>query len=150
MQASVGPYMFTISTPGSRCRSRRHSAPVSTSPPNISRRSASPGPAASHTLSMNDGTELTWLTRRSAISAQNSAADSVRKSGATTTQAPASSGSRICPIDTSNPTDIAASTRSPGPIGSCPARRANARLAAAAWLTATPFGTPVEPEVYTT
>jgi len=56
-------------------------------------------------------------------------------------------GTRNWPIETSNPVELAASTRSPGSTGSGPTRRAKARLATAAWLTATPFGVPVDPEV---
>ena len=102
---------------------------------------------ASSTASMIEGARLMWLTRASAIRRQNCWADSVRSSGATITAAPLRCSSSSCTIDTSNPIALAASTRSPGPAGSYAARRAAARLATAAWLTATPLGVPVEPDV---
>ena len=70
--------------------------------------------------------------------------------GAGTRQAPCRQASHISSHEASNATDSPASTRSPGPIGSSARnRRASASTNAAAepWLTATPFGVPVEPEV---
>ncbi len=70
--------------------------------------------------------------------------------GAGTRQAPCRHASHISSQEASNATDSPASTRSPGPIGSSARnRRASASTNAAAepWLTATPFGVPVEPEV---
>ena len=65
-----------------------------------------------------DGTEFTWVMPRKARNCQNSGAPRVRSSPATTTVAPHSKGNTSCPIETSNPTEIAASTRAPGPSGS--------------------------------
>ena len=70
--------------------------------------------------------------------------------GAGTRQAPCRHASHISSQEASNATDSPASTRSPGPIGSSARnRRASASTNAAAepWLTATPFGVPVEPDV---
>ena len=70
--------------------------------------------------------------------------------GAGTRQAPYRQASHISSQLASNATDSPAMTRSPGPIGlSCRNIRDSASTKAAAlrWLTATPFGTPVEPEV---
>ena len=70
--------------------------------------------------------------------------------GAGTRQAPCRQASHISSHEASNATDNPASTRSPGPIGlSCRNIRASASTNAAAlrWVTATPFGVPVEPEV---
>ena len=70
--------------------------------------------------------------------------------GAGTRQAPCRQASHISSQEASKATDSPASTRSPGPIGSSARnRRASASTNAAAerWVTATPFGVPVEPEV---
>ena len=70
--------------------------------------------------------------------------------GAGTRQAPCRQASHISSQDASNATDSPASTRSPGPIGlSCRNIRASASTNAAAlrWVTATPLGVPVDPEV---
>ena len=70
--------------------------------------------------------------------------------GAGTRQAPCRQASHISSQEASKATDSPASTRSPGPIGSsCRNIRASASTKAAAlrWVTATPFGVPVEPEV---
>ena len=70
--------------------------------------------------------------------------------GAGTRAAPCRQASHISSQDASKPTDSPASTRSPGPIGL--SRRnirasASTKAAALRWVTATPFGVPVEPEV---
>ena len=70
--------------------------------------------------------------------------------GAGTRQAPCRHASHISSQEASNATDSPASTRSPGPSGLSRRNiRASASTNAAAlrWLTATPLGVPVEPEV---
>lgn len=70
--------------------------------------------------------------------------------GAGTRHAPCPHASHISSHDASNATLNPASTRSPGPIGArCRNIRASASTNAAAdrWVTATPFGTPVDPDV---
>ena len=70
--------------------------------------------------------------------------------GAGTRQAPYRQASHISSQLASKATDRPAITRSPGPRGWCCTNiRASASTNAAAlrWLTATPFGVPVEPEV---
>ncbi len=76
--------------------------------------------------------------------------DLTRDRGAGTRQAPYRQASHISSQLASKATDRPAITRSPGLIGlSCRNIRASASTKAAAlrWLTATPFGVPVEPEV---
>ena len=79
-----------------------------------------------------------------------SSPDRTSERGAGTRHAPWPHASHISSHEASKATDRPASTRSPGPSGA-PWRnmRASASTKAAAerWLTATPFGTPVEPEV---
>lgn len=70
--------------------------------------------------------------------------------GAGTRQAPCRHASHISSQDASKATDNPANTRSPGPIGLsrrniCASASTNA--AALRWVTATPLGVPVEPEV---
>jgi hypothetical protein len=70
--------------------------------------------------------------------------------GTGTRQAPYRHASHISSQDASNATDNPAMTRSPGPIGSSVRNRAasaSTKAAALRWLTATPLGFPVEPEV---
>ncbi len=70
--------------------------------------------------------------------------------GAATRQAPCRHASHISSQEASKATESPARTRSPGPIGSSGRnRRASASTKAAAlrWVTATPFGLPVEPDV---
>ena len=70
--------------------------------------------------------------------------------GAGTRQAPCRQASHISSQEASKATDSPASTRSPGPIGSSTQNSrasASTNAAAARWLTATPFGLPVDPEV---
>jgi hypothetical protein len=62
---------------------------------------------------------------------------------------PDTSGNRICQIDWSNPSDAVCSTQSSG-------RGANRACTACRWLTSercsiiTPFGRPVDPDVWST
>ncbi|KZX19848.1 hypothetical protein ACH61_03052 [Rathayibacter tanaceti] len=70
--------------------------------------------------------------------------------GAGTRQAPCRQASHISSQEASNATERPASTRSPGPSGSCwrnSRASASTRAAAERWLTATPFGVPVDPDV---
>ena len=70
--------------------------------------------------------------------------------GAGTRQAPCRQASHISSQEASNATERPASTRSSGPIGSSVRNSrasASTNAAAARWVTATPLGAPVEPEV---
>ena len=70
--------------------------------------------------------------------------------GAGTRQAPWRQASHISSQEASKATESPASTRSPGRSGSVRRKSrasASTKAAAARWLTATPLGTPVEPEV---
>ena len=70
--------------------------------------------------------------------------------GAGTRQAPYRQASHISSQEASNATDRPAITRSPGPSGrSCRNSRDSASTNAAAerWVTATPLGVPVDPDV---
>ena len=70
--------------------------------------------------------------------------------GAGTRQAPCAQASHISSQLASKATDSPAITRSPGPIGSSERNildSASTKAAALRWVTATPFGLPVEPLV---
>ena len=96
------------------------------------------------------GTVLTTVIRCSTRNGPRSTPLRTSARGAGTRQAPLRQASHISSHEASKATDRPASTRSPGPIG-CSARNnpasASTKAAALRWLTATPFGVPVEPEV---
>ena len=96
------------------------------------------------------GTVETTEMRFSTSQSPRSAPERTSERGAGTRQAPCRQASHISSQDASKATDRPASTRSRGPSGlPCRNSRASASTNAAAlrWLTATPFGFPVEPDV---
>ncbi len=114
----------------------------------MSRRTASRD-SAGH-IAASVGTVETTLMSRAISHGPRSIPDRTSARGAGTRQAPCRHASHISSHDASKATDNPASTRSPGPSGaSRQNRRASASTNAAAlrWVTATPFGVPVEPEV---
>jgi len=118
------------------------------SPPKISSRTfsiASPG----HMAASVGTVETTVMPWRSSHGARSSP-ERTSERGAGTRQAPCRHASHISSHEASKATDRPASTRSSGPSGaSCRNSRASASTNAAAerWVTATPFGTPVDPDV---
>ncbi len=96
------------------------------------------------------GTVEITVTRCSTSHGPRSTPLRTRARGAGTRQPPCRQASHISSHEASNATDRPASTRSCGPSGaSCRNSRASASTNAAAerWVTATPLGTPVDPEV---
>ena len=96
------------------------------------------------------GTVETTEMRFSTSQSPRSAPERTSERGAGTRQAPCRQASHISSQEASKATDRPASTRSRGPSGlPCRNSRASASTNAAAlrWLTATPFGFPVEPDV---
>ncbi|CAB4884238.1 unannotated protein [freshwater metagenome] len=138
--------MFQTSRPSTASRSA--SSGGHASPPKINSRTASSATAGHSDASV--GTVETTLMSRETSHGPRSKPDRTRERGAGTRQAPCRHASHISSQEASNATDRPASTRSPGPSGSfCRNIRASASTNAAAlrWLTATPLGVPVEPEV---
>ena len=144
--ASVGPYVFHTSRSGVARR-----APISggqASPPRMSRRTSSSA-ASGHRVT-RVGTVETTVMSLARSHGPRSMPDRTSDRGAGTRQAPYRQASHISSQLASKATDRPAITRSPGPRGRCCTNiRASASTNAAAlrWLTATPFGVPVEPEV---
>jgi hypothetical protein len=141
--------VFQTSRPSTarRCASSGGQA----SPPKISSRTSSSASTGHSAASV--GTVDTTEMRCSASHPPRSTPLRTSDRSAGTRQAPCRQASHISSQDASNATDSPARTRSCGPIASLasPARNscasASTNAAAAPWLTATPFGVPVEPEV---
>ena len=118
------------------------------SPPRISRRTR----ASDSTGQSNNSVGTVDTTVMSLATSQGPRSMPLRTNdlGAGTRQAPDRQASHISSQEASKATDRPAITRSPGPSGrSCRNHRASASTNAAAerWVTATPLGVPVEPEV---
>ena len=142
---AVGVPHLAARRPGA---SRSASSGGQASPPKISSRTASSASAGHSAASV--GTVDTTVMSRDTSHGPRSMPLRTSERGAGTRQAPLRQASHISSHDASNATDSPASTRSPGPIGlSCRNICASASTNAAAlrWVTATPFGVPVEPDV---
>jgi hypothetical protein len=96
-----------------------------------------------------DGVACTCVTPASWISRTNAAGSRASRSVAMTVRPPVISGRNSSTAEMSNDADVCASHVSPGPASSR-SRNASSRLASWACGTSTPFGRPVEPEVYST
>ncbi len=144
--ASVGPYVFHSSRP--RDAIRAASSGGHASPPKITSRTCSSASSGHSAASV--GTVDTTVIVCAINHGPRSTPVRTSDRGAGTRHAPCPHASHISSHDASNATLNPASTRSPGPIGaSCRNIRASASTNAAALrcVTATPFGTPVDPEV---
>ena len=144
--ASVGPYVFQTSRPSvtSRCTSSGGQA----SPPKISSRTSSRASGSHREASV--GTVETTVISCSTSQDPRSAPLRTWERGTGTRQAPYRQASHISSQDASKATERPAMTLSPGPIGSSvrnSSASASTKAAALRWLTATPLGFPVEPEV---
>ena len=138
--------MFHTSRPSTTSRSARSGGQAS--PPKINSRTASSASAGHSEASV--GTVETTVTSWETSHGPRSMPLRTSARGAGTRQAPCRQASHISSQEASNATDSPASTRSSGPIGS--SRRniwasASTNAAALRWVTATPFGVPVDPEV---
>jgi len=96
------------------------------------------------------GTVETTVMRLACNQGPTSTPERTRERGAGTRHAPYAQASHISSQLASKATESPAITRSPGPIGA-PCRNirdsASTKAAALRWVTATPLGLPVEPEV---
>jgi hypothetical protein len=138
--------VFQTSRPSTATRSA--SSGGHASPPKISSRTSSSASSGHSAASV--GTVETIVIRWACSHGPRSTPVRTSARGAGTRQAPCRHASHISSQEASNATDSPASTRSPGPMGSSTRNRrasASTNAAAAPWLTATPFGVPVEPEV---
>ncbi len=96
-----------------------------------------------------DGGRVTWVTRRSASRSSSPAPGSSRSPGAMTRAAPASQVTHISETDASKLGEASWSTRL-SPVTANRSACAAASAARPVWETTTPFGVPVEPEVWIT
>ena len=145
--------MCRISTPGQAARTRATAAAGTTSPPVHT--SASPakhsGDSSASTRNSPAVTCTTFTAPRAPSPPITPASTS--PAGATTTRPPRSSGIHSSIVEASNANGACASMAIPGPAAT-PSdgvqQRSRASTATPAWVTATPLGTPVDPEVYIT
>ncbi|OLT16124.1 hypothetical protein BJF78_15410 [Pseudonocardia sp. CNS-139] len=143
--ASVGPYAFTTSTSGRAARTVSTTPAGSASPANTTVPAAGSAgtPAAarrSMTAASTDGTALTSDHPGSPASARASA------SSRTSIRPPQASGANSSNTETSKLSDVESGTcrRRCGPSSATAHSTSSTALP---WLTTTPLGRPVEPEV---
>ena len=138
---SVGPYAFTIRRPGAHraASSPSHASPPTTSTPNP------PSPSAG-TPARTLGTISAWVIACWRSTAASSGPATGPPGGGTTSVPPAANARQTSSTLASNPAEASCATRHPG----YPANRstsAAAKLGRPPWVTPTPFGVPVDPEV---
>ncbi|GAA3674637.1 hypothetical protein GCM10022420_064200 [Streptomyces iranensis] len=139
--ASVGPYALTMWRPGAQSET---SSAEHASPPTISPRTVPRLPAG--IIDSGDGGIIRWVIRRSSSSVARSGPGVRRSSGAHTRVAPVKRALDSSQNEASKLGETNCSTRSPGPTR-CLRRCTATALARPRWLTTTPLGRPVEPEV---
>ncbi len=141
--ASVGPYALIMRRPGAQ----RATSPAVTASPPTTRVSRS-GSGACGTVASTVGGTRQWVTRSRA---RNSASASPPSgpAGGTTSAAPDARAISVSITDASKPGEASWSTRLPGRRPKRAAWAA-ARACRPVWVTATPLGGPVEPEVWMT
>ncbi len=144
---SVGPYPLDTMMPGQDRRTLRAAAGETMSPPAITSRTPRKQAGSSSASTRNRPAVTNRpVTSCAAMTAARPAASS-RPGGATTIRPPFSNGVQISKVEASKAYGACISTRS------CrPARQygSDARRTTSRCVTATPFGVPVEPEVYIT
>src|SRR5579872_4484845 len=137
---SVGPYAFTIRRPGAHraARSGGHASPPTTSTPRS-------GNSRPERVASADG-EISACVTCSSVSTLARRSPATRPGGGSTRVPPAAHARQTSRMLASNPAAANCSTRAPGPA----ANRSSSAAANAptpAWVTTTPFGVPVEPDV---
>ena len=142
---SVGPYPLTRGCPRRAVSTARTASGLSTSPPARTTGTAAIAPISA-SASWWNSPAVSQATVTPAVRSSDATSGSPSgPGGAITIVAPVSSAPQISRVDASNATGARWSSRSPGPreanVGSLMSRM-TARCG-----TATPFGTPVEPEV---
>ncbi len=145
--ASVAPYIARTTRPGLWSSTRRTAAGAMTSPPVSTSRTPARQPGSS-SASTRNSPAVRWMPviRSSAMSPRR-ACTSRSPGGATTIRPPCSSGTQNSYVETLKAYGATISTRSCRPSAQIESR---ARPSASRWAIATPFGSPVEPEVWIT
>ncbi|GAA3773553.1 hypothetical protein GCM10022403_005850 [Streptomyces coacervatus] len=105
-----------------------------------------PARSAGVSTPSSEGTTLATCTSADSTSARSSAGSARSAAPATTSRAPADKATATSSTDASKLNEANCSTPTPGPAPKT-GRNAAAALARERWLTATPFGRPVDPEV---
>ena len=125
-----------------RAQTQRHPVAGDEGQPQTGR---GPGPSSSITSS-RAGAEFHTVTPRDETSSRHADASRRSSSSGSTTAAPNEKAPKMSNTERSKSRADTPRTASPGPM---PHRRTTSAMVfhAAAWLTATPFGTPVEPDV---
>ncbi len=148
---SVMPYMFTswVRSPTAEyqrsTRLRSNASPANSTYRMCSVASGRAARAGSMTVSA-DGVWLSTVTRSRAHSSANSSGSQVVSRGTTTSFPPCSRHPNISYMDTSNEQAWNRVHTSSGPRP-YPSAVASSRLSTLRWVTRTPLGRPVEPEV---
>src|SRR6185437_10500972 len=138
--------IFSTRAPGTATRIAATTAPVSASPHNAATRAPARTPGAASTGDKADGTALIKLPAHGPALPRSASAS---RFGTTSRHPPDASVPKTSNTDTSKLRDVAARTRDNSP----PANTAAAQHASdttPACSTTTPFGRPVDPDVYTT
>jgi hypothetical protein len=141
MLASVGPYMFSSRRPADQ---RAAVSPEHRSPPVLTARSAGSRSGGSVSRSAGVLTRIPISRSRSSSASRPGESTTSRPTGCSA--APESRAKKISSSEASKPVEASCATRSPGrapKVSTAPA----SRFAAPAWVTTTPLGSPVEPEV---
>src|SRR5438067_768251 len=144
---SVGPYPSTTTRPAHASNTRRTAAAGTTSPPvHTSRNPANASGASCATTRNKPEVNHNPVTPNPVTIRRNTSA-STSPAGATTTRPPRNNGTHNSYVDASNANGECTNTRScPLP----PNRRSNTKPTTSRCRTPTPFGTPVDPDVYST
>jgi hypothetical protein len=143
MVVSVGPYMFQTSPAATSSRRARSGAIAS---PPLQTRTARLRQPASSSRRKVAGVAWSQVIRCSAITSARRAPSLAVSRSTSTTGAPMASGRNISTTEMSKDTGVTPIRRSLSPAPGQAATEAST-LASPPWVTRTPFGRPVEPEV---
>ncbi|MCZ0986408.1 hypothetical protein O1M54_13495 [Streptomyces diastatochromogenes] len=144
---SVGPYPFTTVRPGQASRTRRTAVGESTSPPaHTSATCVKHSGCCSAITAKSPAVSHSPVTARSATTRASSAVSGL-PARATTAVPPPSSGTHSSYVDASKVCGEWTRTRRWAPAAQ---QASSTRSTTFRWVTSTPLGRPVEPEVYIT
>src|ERR1700722_17369426 len=138
--------MFSIRAPGTAILIASTTGPVSASPHKATTSACAAAPGVARTWARADGTALIRLPRHGPAPPRSARAS---RFGTTSRQPPEVSVPNTSKTDTSKLSDVGPSPRDSSPRGKASAAQ-HASDTTPACSTATPFGRPVEPDVYTT
>src|SRR3984957_9411244 len=138
--------MFSIRAPGTAALIASTTCPDSASPHNAATAASAATPGAASTCASADGTALIRDPRHGPAPPRSASAS---RFGTTSRQPPEHSVPNTSNTDTSKLSDVDPSTRDNSPPGNAEAAQ-HASDTTPACSTTTPFGRPVDPDVYTT